>query len=123
MDALLGFAAGWNAMDVDGDSDDEELIAVLRWREVVNISLLTYLMIVRGAARIWYTRPRMGCFYEHVMEPHWSDEEYRKAVRLSRASFMWLRDELAPHLTKETTPFKRGLLDPKEARVMGTYEL
>ncbi|KAJ9517268.1 hypothetical protein QJQ45_009120 [Haematococcus lacustris] len=110
MDAQLGFAAGWNAMDVDGDSDDEELIAVLRWREVVNISLLTYLMIARGVARIWYTRPRMGCFYEHVMEPHWSDKEFRKAVRLSRASFMWLRDELAPHITKETTPFKRGLV-------------
>ncbi|KAJ9513388.1 hypothetical protein QJQ45_001405 [Haematococcus lacustris] len=52
----------------------------------------------------------MGCFYEHVMEPHWSDKEFRKAVRLSRASFMWLRDELAPHITKETTPFKRGLV-------------
>ncbi|KAJ9523526.1 hypothetical protein QJQ45_007195 [Haematococcus lacustris] len=109
MDALLGFAAGWNAMDVDGDSDDEELIAFLRWREVVNISLLTYLMIARGAA--------MGCFYEHVMEPHWSDKEFRKAVRLSRASFMWLKDELAPHITKETTPFKRFF--EMSARVAG----
>ncbi|KAJ9517481.1 hypothetical protein QJQ45_024948 [Haematococcus lacustris] len=92
---------GWMD-DVDSDDDLEIVIAV----GILPLLLAAILPLVADLAPP-QRLPRMGCFYKFSMKPFWGNEEFRRALRVNRDTFMWLKGVLRPHIRLHNT--QRGL--------------
>jgi hypothetical protein len=44
----------------------------------------------------YHRRPRMPSKYQSLVEPHWQNEDYRKFLRVSKDTFLYIADAISP---------------------------
>lgn len=57
----------------------------------------------------WYVKPRLPCWFESIVQPYYSDDDFISRFRVTREVFQLLVQKLSPHIQKQDTRMKKAI--------------